>query len=175
MKHLLLLILMAVPSPHLFPNKILQGWNAGYIETSSQGIAMIKQFEAFRAYPYKDSNGIRTIGYGHAITSVENKRINYVTKREAEELLRGDVTSAEQCIHQLISFSLTQNQFDALVSFVFNIGCPNFRNSHVYLYLKGKDFKNAVLYWKKWAYGNNGMLLGGLVRRRSQEVQLFNI
>jgi lysozyme len=106
-------------------------------------------FEEFREHPYQDLDGGMLIGYGHQMLAHE-QYLTLITRENAELLLQQDILKAERCLGQLIDFDLTQNQFDALVSFIYSTGCARFQCSSVYVYLKRRDFKNALLQWKRW-------------------------
>ena len=99
----------------------------------------------------------------------------FVNKIQALEILDKDIRIAENCIKRLISFSLDQNQFDALVSLVFNIGCGAFKTSNVYKYLKQQNFMIACAYWREWVRGRNKIALPSLALRRQKEIALFNM
>lgn len=172
MKYLLSLIILLCPVNHLLPAEIMNMWGYAYMKTSENGIAFIKKFEGFRAALYQDGSGVKTIGYGHALLPGEHMSV--ITEAQGEALLREDLQKAEMCIHKLIDYPLTQNQFDALASFVFNIGCHAFSYSNVYRYLKDKSFSDAVTYWGKWTHNAYGFSTLGLTNRRKQEISLFN-
>jgi lysozyme len=139
--------------------------------TSRQGKTMIKDFEGFRERPYRDGD-IFLIGYGHRILPQE-KNLKVCSEDKAEQLFEGDIEQVEQCIDQLIPYPLTQNQYDALVSFIYSAGCGAFRTSSVYRHLKGKEFGTALQFWNKWTYNGVGISLRGLVERRKKETALF--
>src|ERR1700728_4930363 len=91
---------------------------------SNTGLALTQEFEGLRLTAYQDSVGVWTIGYGHTGTDVH--RGLSVTQERATELLTQDVSSAVAHVNRLVTIELTQNQFDALVDFVFNAGPGNF-------------------------------------------------
>lgn len=142
---------------------------------SDNGIFLIKDFEAFvpLAYNLKDSNIpgkiLWTVGYGHTSTAYEGMT---VTEEEARELLRRDLNEAERCVNSYVSVKLNQNQFDALVSFVFNVGCPAFRGSTLLRRLHAGEIEKIPFELNKWIY-DNGKVLNGLIRRRATEGELF--
>lgn len=94
---------------------------------SNKGIEALKQSEKFRAEPYKCPAGKLTIGYGHVISDDES--FAAITENEAEEILRKDIEVAERCIWRAVRVPLSQDQFDSLVSFIFNVGCHAFLKS----------------------------------------------
>ena len=148
--------------------------NQSAMKLSPSAKAMIQSFESFRPQPYQDGGGVRIIGYGHVILPSEDL-LFFVNKKQALEMLDKDIGVAERCVQNLINFPLDQNQFDALVSLVFSIGCGAFKTSQVYQYLKQKDFIVACAYWREWIRGRNKIALVGLVKRRRQEIALFRM
>ncbi len=147
--------------------------NPSAMKLSPSSKAMIQSFETFRPQPYRDGNSLM-IGYGHVILPSEDT-LFFVNKKQALEILDKDIRIAEKCVKELISFPLDQNRFDALVSLVFSIGCRAFETSHVYKYLKQKNFMMACAYWREWVRGRNRIALAGLVKRRKKEIELFNM
>lgn len=94
---------------------------------SQNGLDLIKKSESFAPLPYICPAGKLTIGYGHCILPHES--FTKITEKDAEEILRKDAAIAENCINKAVKVPLTQNQFDALVSFIFNVGCAAFLKS----------------------------------------------
>lgn len=139
--------------------------------TGKAGINLIKEFEGLKLGKYKDAVGLWTIGYGHLIRPEEtfDRRL---TEEEAESLLRKDLQEAEKGIKRLVSVPLTQNQFDALVSFVFNVGVGRLENSTLLKRLNVKDYPAAAAELLKWNKAG-GKKLAGLTRRRKEEKTLF--
>ena len=139
------------------------------MRTSRKGIEFIKAHEGLRRDAYLCPAGVPTIGYGHTHGVKIGDRI---TEEQAERLLIGDLIVAETEVNRY-GFDLTQNQFDALVSFVYNIGAGNFRSSTLLKRLKANpndpDIANQ---FKRWVYGG-GKVLPGLVRRRNEESKLY--
>ena len=139
------------------------------MRTSRKGIEFIKAHEGLRLDAYLCPAGVPTIGYGHTYNVKMGDRI---TAEQAERLLIGDLIVAETEVNRY-GFDLTQNQFDALVSFVYNIGAGNFRSSTLLKRLKANpndpDIANQ---FKRWVYGG-GKVLPGLVRRRNEESKLY--
>ena len=118
---------------------------------------------------YQDSVGIWTIGYG-CTTDVTPGQI--ITLGEAEKRLLEDVKHAETCVNGAVTVPLTQNEFDALVSFVFNLGCAKFRSSTLLRKLLDSDYDGAAAELKRWNRAG-GEVLAGLTRRREAEEKLF--
>ena len=139
------------------------------MRTSRKGIEFIKAHEGLRLDAYLCPAGVPTIGYGHTYNVKMGDRI---TEGQAERLLIGDLIVAETEVNRY-GFDLTQNQFDALVSFVYNIGAGNFRSSTLLKRLRANpndpDIANQ---FKRWVYGG-GKVLPGLIRRRNDESKLY--
>lgn len=132
---------------------------------------LIRAFEGLRLTAYRCPAGVLTIGYGHTGPDVLDGMT--ITKEKAEELLRCDAARAGDVICAEVNVPLTDDQFAALVSFVFNVGANNFRGSTL-LRLLNRGWHEQVppqlIRWNK----AGGEVLGGLVRRRSMECKLWN-
>jgi lysozyme len=139
------------------------------MKQSDQGIDLIKRFEGVRLKAYDDGVGVLTIGYGHT-SGVHWGDV--ITEDEAENLLQEDLEDFEECVNDLVDVSLNQAQFDALVSFTFNVGCGAFRRSTLLRKLNKGDYKAAANQLLRWNRGG-GRVLKGLVRRRQAERDLF--
>ena len=138
------------------------------MKTSNKGIELIKQHEGVRLKAYKCPAGVWTIGYGHTTDVFEGKEI---TADEAEELLRGDLITAETEVNKVPG--LNQNQFDALVSFTFNLGIGSFRRSTLRkTILENTADLRITKFFGQWVYAK-GVMLPGLVRRRKEEAELY--
>lgn len=137
---------------------------------SDAGIELIKKFEGCRLTAYLDSVGILTIGYGHTGSLVVKGLV--ISQAEADELLRTDVQIAERCIDAAVTVPLTQAEFDALCSFVFNLGCGAFKGSTLLKKLNASDYDGAGEEFKRWDKAG-GEVLAGLTRRRFAEAELF--
>lgn len=136
---------------------------------SERGIDLIKQFEGVRLHAYDDGVGVVTIGYGHTKGVRWGDRI---TQDEAENLLQQDLVAFERCVADAVDVPLTQSQFDALVSFAFNVGCGALRRSTLRSVLNAGDYEGAADQLLRWNRGG-GRVLRGLVRRREAERALF--
>jgi lysozyme len=136
----------------------------------SAGLALTKQFEGLRLSSYQDSGGVWTIGYGHTGPDVRSGTI--ISQNEADRLLAVDAASAVGCVNRLLKVPVTQNQFDALVDFTFNLGCHRLLGSTLLKLVNEQRFDEAVLEFPKWVYGG-GKVLPGLVARRKAEAELF--
>lgn len=143
------------------------------MQISNNGISKLKVEEGERLTGYKDSRGIPTVGAGHAGV-VDGKPVAVgmvITKDKSSELLRSDLAWVEKAIATNVKAPLTQNQYDALCSLIFNIGPTAFANSTVLKRLNSGDYKGAAdafLMWKK--AGND---LNILLPRRQRERALF--
>ncbi len=139
------------------------------MKTSQKGIDFIKRHEALRLNAYLDAAGVWTIGYGHTSTA---KKGMTITEAEAEKLLVDDLKHAEDEINSH-NLPLKQHQFDALASFVFNVGTGAFRTSTLLKRIKidvnHPDIPNQL---NRWIYVG-GKVLSGLVKRRRQEVDIY--
>src|SRR4029077_6585034 len=107
------------------------------MKISDAGLGLIKESEALRLDSYQDVVGIWTIGYGH--TGPEVVEGLHITEDAANALLLSDLETAEKCIDNSVSVQLTQGQYDALCSFVFNLGCMALRNSSLLRKLNAGD------------------------------------
>jgi lysozyme len=142
--------------------------------TSPAGVALLKQAEGLRLEPYKDQGGKLTIGYGHLIRPGES--FGKISQLQAEQLLISDLAVAEHAVNSLVRVSITQNQFDALVSFVFNVGSGNFGSSTLLKELNAgnyNDAANQLTQWNKVTVGGVKVSSAGLSARRAAEKNLF--
>lgn len=141
------------------------------MKISSKGLELIKKYEGFSSKKYLCPAGKATIGYGHVIQNGETYTM--LTEKEALTLLDQDADIAENTVNNLVKVPLNQNQFDALVSLVYNWGSGNFLRSLGLKKLNNKDCKGAVTEFSKINQAN-GKVLRGLVNRRLAEANLFN-
>ena len=137
---------------------------------SDSGIAFIKQQEGIRLQAYYDSVGVLTIGAGHTGNDVTPGLL--IDEAEVDRLLHADLETAEKCLNNLVKVTLTQNEFDALCSFVFNLGCASLRNSTLLRKLNAGDDLGAAEEFQKWNHAG-GKVLAGLTKRRAAEADLF--
>lgn len=147
------------------------------MRTSDYGIEQIKEHEALRLEWYKDQAGIPTIGYGHVIKPNESYLYDGITEAQATELLRQDLKEAEDAVNRSIDVPLQQNEFDALVSLVFNIGGGAFRSSTVRKRINELSTQEEIeKWWKAWnkvTIGGQKQVSRGLVKRRAAEVEYY--
>jgi len=141
----------------------------GVRHTNDAGVELIKHFEGLRLTPYLCSAGKLTIGYGHTAHVAWGMRI---TEDEAEILLKHDLLTAEAGVSRLVRVPLTDNQYAALVSFVFNLGIGRLASSTLLKRLNTKDYDGAAGQFGKWVFGG-GKKLAGLITRREAERVLF--
>lgn len=137
---------------------------------SEKGKVLIKSFEGVRLTAYHCSAGVLTIGYGHTGNVKLGQKI---TQEQADCYLMQDLYKTEQQINKLVRVSLTQNQYDALCSLVFNIGTGAFNKSTLLAKLNKGDYHGASEEFKRWNKVG-GIVNAGLVRRRQAEEDLFN-
>src|ERR1035441_8653493 len=117
------------------------------MEYSKTGLALTKRFEGCKLRSYKDSVGVWTIGYGHTKDVVPNM---FITQGQADLFLTEDIQSSVDCVNKLVKITLNQQEFDALVDFVFNLGCTDFHKSTLLKLLNQGSFKVAALEFTKW-------------------------
>lgn len=139
------------------------------MRTSQAGIDLIKSFEGCKLRAYQDSVGVWTIGVGHTRGVRQN---DSCTQDEADELLHGDLLTAEEDIARLVKVPLTDNEHAALVSWVFNLGSANLFGSTLLKKLNKMDYAGAAAEFPRWNRAG-GQVLAGLTRRRLAEKQLF--
>ncbi|EMX9223712.1 TPA: lysozyme [Citrobacter koseri] len=144
------------------------------MQTSEKGIALIKEFEGCRLTAYQDSVGVWTIGYGWT-QPVDGKpiRAGMTIKQEtAERLLKTGLVSYESDVSRLVKVGLTQGQFDALMSFTYNLGARSLSTSTLLRKLNAGDCAGAADEFLRWNKAG-GKVLNGLTRRREAERALF--
>jgi lysozyme len=144
---------------------------------SKTGIQLIKDFEGLRLNAYKCSAGVATIGYGSCFyPDKSNVKMGDVLrdKNEAELLLINTLKDYDIYVSKYTkSVNLTQYQFDALVSFAFNVGLGNLSKSTLLkMVLSNPNDKNIPAEFAKWNKGG-GKVLTGLVKRRAKEAELY--
>lgn len=137
---------------------------------SKNGTDLIKLFESLQLKAYYCPAGVWTIGYGHTLNV---KRMDVITEQEADCYLMQDLYQVENSINKLVRVKLTQNQYDALCSFIFNVGVGAFNKSTLLAKLNTGDYLGAANEFKRWNKAG-GVIMAGLVRRRQAEEDLFN-
>lgn len=144
------------------------------MRTGTAGLDLIKSFEGWRAEAYRDAVGVWTIGYGHTAMAGAPRPVAgmVITRAQGEQLLRSDLLIYEAAVNQALTIVVSQNQFDALVSFCYNVGPGNFRTSSVLRYTNQGRFAEVpgrLMLWNK----AKGRVLRGLTRRRTAEAALY--
>ena len=155
------------------------------MQMSENGLELLKQWEGFKLAVYKDSAGLPTIGVGHLLTKSElasgqivigGVPVQYaggLTDQQALDLLSQDVTPAEQAVNTGVTVELNQNQFDALVSFTFNVGVGAFKGSTLLKVLNQEQYDQVPTQLLRWTRAG-GNVEQGLVNRRQNEINLWN-
>lgn len=146
------------------------------MKLGSKGLELIKSFEGFYSKPYLDPIGIPTIGYG-ATYYPNKKKVTMkdkpLTEKEASELLKEMMTTYENDVKRLVKRELNQNQFDALVSFTYNLGATNLGKSTLLKKVNKNPndttIANEFLKWNR----AGGKVLNGLTKRRKDEAALY--
>ena len=136
---------------------------------SQEGLCLIKKFEGCELEAYKCAAGVWTIGYG---STKGVKEGDTITQEEADHLLLEEMEEYEGYINDLVEVDLNQNQFDALVSWVFNLGPANLKASTMLKVLNNKEYEEVPAQMQRWNKAG-GKVLEGLVRRRNAKSLLF--
>lgn len=145
------------------------------MKVSQKAIELIKSFEGFRPTMYLDSAGLPTIGYGTLIDTVEEKHLLTATIDEdtAERFLRFDVEKTVARMQPLIKSTLNQNQYDALLSFAYNVGVTALRKSTLLVKVNANPNDATIRgEFLKWCNAS-GKRIDGLYRRRVKEAELY--
>ncbi len=140
------------------------------LKTGRKGLELIKSFEGLELKAYKCPANVLTIGYGSTGAHVKPNMV--LTEKQAENLLCQDLVRFERAVTRLVTVPITQNQYDALVSFTFNLGEGNLSKSTLLKRVNARDFAGAQKEFAKWNKAN-GVVLSGLTRRRAAEARLF--
>ena len=140
------------------------------MKTGSKGIDLIKHFEGCELEAYKCPAGVWTIGYGHIKGVKEGMTI---TEVQAEEMLKSELNEYEGYINNLVTAELNQNQFDAMVSWVYNLGGGNLGASTLLKVLNAGDYDGVPAQIMRWNKAG-GKVLEGLTRRRQAEADMFS-
>lgn len=146
------------------------------MKISQKGLDLIKKFEGFSAKPYLCPAGVPTIGYG-ATYYTNGTKVTMsdepISEEWAEQLLSHIVHTYEKGVTSLVIPKITQNQFDALVSFAYNVGVTNFRKSTLLrLINKNPDNPEIANQFMRWVRGG-GKVINGLIKRRQIESKLY--
>jgi len=139
------------------------------MKTSIEGLALIKKFEGLELEAYKCAAGVWTIGYGHTKDVQEG---DVISESHADHMLEVELEEFEGYINDNVTAPLSQNQFDALVSWVYNLGPANLKASTMLKVLNSGDYEGVPAQIKRWNKAG-GKVLEGLIRRREAEALLF--
>ena len=139
------------------------------MRTSQKGIDLIKSFEGLRLSSYQDSIGVWTIGYG---TTRGISAGMTISNDQADRMLQNDISRFEPQIDQLVKVPLNQNQWDALMSFTYNLGAGNLGSSTLLKLLNNGDYAGAAAQFPRWNRAG-GVVLPGLTKRRAAEQAMF--
>ncbi len=143
------------------------------MKTSQKGLDLIKKFEGFSNKEYICPAGKVTIGYGHVILPNENFPLP-ITRLEGELLLKKDLVPKELSLNRFLKVKLSQNQFDALISLIYNIGITNFKQSTLIKFINNRLFDKIPDQFRRWKYINK-VESKGLLNRREEEIKLWLI
>ena len=155
------------------------------MQMSPQGLQLLEQWEGFELEVYNDSAGLPTIGVGHLLTkselssgkiTINGVSVKYsdgLTQQQVTDLLAQDVEPAAAAVNNGVKVPLNQNQFDALVSFTFNVGAAAFTGSTLLKLLNQKQYDQVPTQLLRWTRAG-GRVVQGLVNRRNNEIKLWN-
>ena len=140
-------------------------------DTPTPAVDLIKSFEGWEPVVYPDAVGYATIGYGHLVRPGETFD-EPISRDAGEALLRRDLNHAERAVGALTKVPLTDSQFGALVSFVFNLGSGSYQSSTLRMVINRGHYHEAPAQIRRWTFAG-GRKLRGLVRRRDAEAEMF--
>ncbi len=155
------------------------------MQVGQRGKNLFKEWEGLVTHEYLDSGGAATIGIGHLLTRSERtsgklvirgQALDYrngLTEQQCWDLLDQDLGGAESTVNEAVTVPLNQNQFDALVSFTFNVGDGAFRGSTLLKLLNQGHYDQVPAQLKRWIR-DNGHVVQGLINRRENEITLWN-
>lgn len=155
------------------------------MQVGQRGKNLFKEWEGLVTHVYLDSGGAPTIGIGHLLTRSERTsgkiviremELDYregLTEQQCWELLDQDLSVVVTTVNNAVTVPLSQNQFDTLVSFTFNVGDGAFRNSTLLKLLNQEKYDQVPTQLKRWIM-DNGQVVRGLINRREKEITLWN-
>ena len=152
------------------------------MKASDKSRQLLKQLEGWKLTPYICPAGKWTIGAGHklypkdqiaGLTFVLGHWVGKIAEKQAEDLLTEDIAKAENAINTLVTVPISQTQYDALTTFILNIGYNAFKNSTLLGYLNVKAYGSAARQFSRWTHDDFGHVLPGLVARRKIEENWF--
>lgn len=138
---------------------------------TEDGLRLIRRFEGFSALPYVCPGGYLTVGYGHIVKNPDAFR-QPITEDEATQILTIDIQTAERAVLRLITVPLKDGQFDALVSFTFNLGAGALQRSTLRRKVNRQEHDEVPEEFMKWVWAG-GQKLKGLISRRNAEATLY--
>ncbi len=139
------------------------------MKASQQAYNLIREFEGLRLQAYQCPSGIWTIGYGHTTNMAPN---TVISQLQANLLLQEDIAQCERTLNRY-NLALTQNMYDALISFIYNVGSGNFHRSALLSKIKANPYDSSISdEFLKWIH-SKGKSLAGLQRRRMAEMKLY--
>jgi len=147
---------------------------SGLRDISEKGFSIIREAESLELIAYLDTGGVWTIGYGTIKypNGVRVKKGDVCTRGQAEIWLKNDCLWVDACLDKHVKVAVSQNQFDALASFIYNIGESAFIKSTMLTLINNSNFSSAASQFDRWIY-DNGKEIKGLVDRRTKEKALF--
>lgn len=143
------------------------------MKISETGLDLISRFEGFVNHVYPDIAGNPTIGFGHMVKPGEH--FTTITREEALELLAKDAQHAQDAVNRFVKIKLNQDQFDALVSFAYNVGIENFEMSTMLRHINEGDLYQAHIDMLAWDHAGGHEIAGLLNRRQIESVLLYRI
>ena len=142
---------------------------------TERGISLIKKLEGFSNIMYLDIAGFATIGYGHLVKPNEKDLFkNGISESYATDLLKKDIIAAENAVIRLITVHLNNNQFDALVSFTFNLGAAALQRSSLRRKINREEHESIPAEFMRWIYAG-GKKSSGLIHRRKLEAEVYSM
>lgn len=155
------------------------------VKMSERGLELLTEWEGFKTKVYKDSAGLPTIGVGHLLTKselssgkllLEGKEVKFhngLSREQVVALLEQDIVNYEKTVRETVNVPLNQNQFDALVSFCFNVGQRAFSSSTLVKRLNAKAYSEIPAQLLRWTRAGS-RVIKGLINRRNNEIKLWN-
>jgi lysozyme len=140
-------------------------------QVAATTLAFLRNVEGYSDKPYRDAGGY-SVGYGHYLGTNPGS-VGVITRQQAEDWLLQDATEAAKSVRRGVKVPLTQNQFDALVSFAYNLGGDDLLSSTLLKRLNAGDYAGAAAEFARWVY-SEGKVNAGLVTRRNRERALFS-
>jgi lysozyme len=139
------------------------------VKISEKGLELLKHYEGCELTAYRCSANVLTIGYGHTKGVTEDM---VITQEEADQMLHDEMPEYEGYINDKVTVELNQDQFDAMVCWVYNLGSGNLSSSTLLKVLNDGDYDGVPEQMKRWNKAG-GKVLNGLTKRRDSEAKLF--